>query len=176
MSFNPLLSNSSHNCQKTQFINQIRSKSRRISLQISVEAPLASRDKTILRNSHPLSSHESTAEDLREARPLELPRVTKWSSWSDQIQQVEEEVANCQDLLKPRLIQLYRSSDHCFAISIAWQLFELNRQYLFFEEWYCPEILWQLLYKCSSSFYIVTSWFHVAVTSRLIEMHLIYWI
>ena len=50
-----------------------------------------------------------------------------------------------------------RSSDHCFAISIAWQLLRLNLQYFFFELWYCSDILEQLSSKCFSSVCVVTS-------------------
>ena len=43
-----------------------------------------------------------------------------------------------------------RSSDHCFAISIAWQLLAINGQYAFFEACYCCETLGKLLLKCFS--------------------------
>ena len=52
-----------------------------------------------------------------------------------------------------KLLPWARSSDHCLAISIAWQLLGLNQQYLFFEAWYCSDILEQLSSKCFSSFW-----------------------
>ena len=50
------------------------------------------------------------------------------------------------DFIYPQLMRELgdRSSDHCFAISIAWQLFVLKSQYLPFKASYCSDILWQL--------------------------------
>ena len=67
--------------------------------------------------------------------------------------------------LNSQHLSLSRSSDHCFAISIAWQLLRLNYQYLFFEEWHCSDILEQLSSKCFPSFCVVTSWFHAVMMS-----------